>query len=201
MKYIERAAVLLAFALSTEAYAFVPKSFKAEYRQVIKKVVSGKEQETRGTISYLYPSRIRFEQLRPEKVVWVSNLKKSWFYQAPFIAGEPGQLKVTEGGKNIVGGLLDILDKGLSSNKYYKVSRNKKKVILTFNPKARRELDITKVELRFKSKEVFKGIASMNIFQESGKVVRLRFTNVKLNLQYSSELFVFVPPKNTKVAY
>ena len=194
-------ALLPTFLLSVGANAFLPKSFRAEYKQTIKKVVSGREQETLGTINYLYPSKIRFEQKRPERIVWVSNSKKSWFYQAPFIKGEPGQLKVIEGGKNVVGDLFDLLKGGLSSNKHYKVSRNKKRVTIKFNPKTKRELEIARARLLFKNQEAFKEIDSMEIFQADGKVIRLKFTNIEVDLKYSSKLFVFTPPENTKVVY
>ena len=88
------------------ASTFFPKSFKAEFHQIFKSQISNKVKKTPMTIEYLYPRMIRLEVTSAEKTTFVSNAKKSWFYQAPFAEGEKGSVQIQAADQYLLSGFL-----------------------------------------------------------------------------------------------
>ena len=79
---------------------FIPDTFKANFKQSYKSSLSGKEKVTEGHIEYFYPGRVRFEITSPDKTIFVSNPTTTWYYNAPFVDGEPGEVLIKKTGKN-----------------------------------------------------------------------------------------------------
>ena len=105
-------------------YSFVPGTFTAQVEQIIISTISGKEKKTYGTLDYKYPGKLRYEQVKPEnnKIIFVSNRKKSWFYKAPFSKGSPGDLMINPmKGRFSLLEFFDVLSNGLTNNKMYNV--------------------------------------------------------------------------------
>lgn len=192
--------ILILFFFATNAgAAFFPKKFRAHYEQEIKKQVSGKIKKSYGTIDYLYPGKVRFEQSKPEKIVWVSNARKTWFYQAPFIEGEPGQLEITNHSDDSITTFFDSLHRRLESNKDYTVERKGSTVELLFTPKSKKKMGIKKATLIFAGKETFRNLSWIKIIRSDNKFVNLHFKGIEINPSFKAKNFVFVPPKNTKL--
>lgn len=195
---------VLIFLLISTTYAqakdFLPGTFKVDFAQEYKTSLKGKVKKSSGHIQYKYPSQIRFEVTQPDKVVFVSNKKKSWYYQAPFIEGEPGELNVRETGKTGLSRFFDVLKKGLKTNKFYEVKNNSEKSEITFVEKFAKELDIKGAMITFNDKKRdFENIKNMELTYVDGHKIKLHFTGMKTGLSMKAENFVFKAPKNTRV--
>jgi len=199
----------LIFLLISTTYAhakdFLPSTFKVDFAQEYKTSLKGKVKKSSGHIQYKYPSQIRFEVTKPDKVVFVSNEKKSWYYQAPFIEGEPGELNVRETGKTGLSRFFDVLKKGLKTNKFYEVKNKSEKsesiqTGIKFQEKFAKELDIKGAMITFNDKKRdFKNIKNMELTYVDGHKIKLHFTGMKTGLSMKAENFVFKAPKNTRI--
>ena len=183
--------------MALKAKSFLPPSFRAKYEQTIKKKVSGKLKKSRGKIEYLYPKNILFEQSEPEKIIWVSNQKTTWFYQAPFIPTEPGHLKITPTGSESPSKIFDILKNGLRSNKVYSVRKSKQQVELIFNSKETK-LKFQKAILNFKGPPLFKNLHSIQMVEKNGDPLTFVFKSIRIDIAFKPQHFVFKPPPNTR---
>lgn len=195
--------IALVFLLISNTYAlakdFLPNTFKVDFSQEYKTSLKGKVKKSSGHIQYKYPSQIRFEVTKPDKVVFVSNKEKSWYYQAPFIEGEPGELNVRKTGKTGLSRFFDVLKKGLKTNKFYEVKNDSEKSVIKFVDKFAKELDIKGALITFKDKKRnFENIKNMELTYVDGHKIKLHFTGMKTGLSMNKENFVFKAPKNTR---
>ena len=76
-----------------------------------------------GTIDYKYPGQIRFETNTPSTVIFTSNGVRAWYYRAPFIEGEEGEVteSTAKDGDTIFIKFFDSLKNGLITNDYYEI--------------------------------------------------------------------------------
>ncbi|OFZ25968.1 MAG: hypothetical protein A2381_09930 [Bdellovibrionales bacterium RIFOXYB1_FULL_37_110] len=202
--------ILLGFHLKLWAealekqYSFVPRTFSSKVEQVTLSALSGKEKKTYGTMDYMYPGKFRYEQEKPEnsKIIFVSNQSQSWFYTAPFLEGEPGDLIINPmKDKFSLSELFDLLQNGLSSNKMYKVQKQAEAEHLTFSKKVAKNLGINKAILTFNKSNLsgFDNIKSVKIIKDDGSAVLFNLLEIKPNLQFGKDHFLFTPPPNTKI--
>lgn len=187
---------------SAPAFAdFLPKSFSSKFEQEYISTLKGKTKKGNGIIEYKYPGQIRFETSTPSTVIFVSNGVKAWYYRAPFIEGEQGEVtesKASEGATIYIK-FFDSLKNGLISNDYYDVKKGEP-VTLIFKPKAAKELGIKESMLYFKKKEgqKFEELDAINLVFADGKNSKLKFVDLKVNPAMGADRFNFIPPANTK---
>ena len=179
---------------------FLPGSFKAEFHQIHKSSITGKEKKSKGSLDYKYPSHIRFETTYPDNIVFVSNPEKTWYYTAPFMEGEPGELTVSKSNRNSLVKFFDLLKKGLRTNKMYSVTKNKKGNLIKFNEKNKRDMGITSAQLSFQGASDFKNISEVHLIKTDKTQVHLQFKKVQPGLTFKSSHFVFKAPKNTRTS-
>lgn len=201
MKKILFLAIITLFS-SVAAFAeFLPQSFSSKFEQEYISTLKGKVKKGHGIIEYKYPGQIRFETNAPTSVIFVSNGLKAWYYRAPFIEGEQGEVtesKASEG-STIYIKFFDSLKNGLISNNYYDV-KNGDPAILIFKPKAAKELGIKEAMLYFKKQgsQKFEELEVINIVFADGKNSKLKFVDLKTNSSMGADRFNFTPPANTK---
>jgi chaperone LolA len=180
---------------------FLPATFSSKFEQVYTSTLKGKEKKGQGSIEYKYPSQIRFETSTPSTVIFVSNGTKSWYYRAPFIEGEQGEVTESSAkeGSTIYIKFFDSLKNGLTSNEFYTVKKGEP-VTLQFTPKAVKELGIKESVLNFKNKGVqkFEELDSIELTFSDGKKSKLNFLDLKTNVNFAADRFNFTPPANTK---
>ena len=189
---------IFAFLLFNNAFAeFLPSSFSSRFEQEYVSALKGKVKKGQGLIDYKYPGHIRFETSTPSAVIFVSNGVKAWYYRAPFIDGEQGEVTETSAreGASIYIKFFDALKKGLSSNDFYDVKNNN----LTFKGKTKTELGINKAKLNFKNNaQSFENLESIELTFSDNKLSKIKFIDLKTNTNLSAERFNFVAPANTK---
>ena len=97
--------------------------------------------------------QIRFESSTPSTVIFTSNGEKAWYYRAPFIEGEQGEVTETsaKNGNMSYIKFFDSLKNGLVTNKYYNVVSSDV-IKLKFNEASAKILGLKESNLSFKVK-------------------------------------------------
>ena len=198
-KFILPAIILT--VISTPVFAdFLPSAFSSKFEQEYISTLKGKAKKGQGSIEYKYPGQIRFETTTPSTVTYVSNGSKAWYYRAPFIEGEQGEVtesSAKEGSTTYIK-FFDSLKNGLVSNNYYDVKQGEPATLI-FRPAASKELGIKQSRLFFKSKsQKFEDIDTIELTFADNKTSKLKFVELKVNPELPAGRFNFVPPANTK---
>ena len=194
--------LLLLLSLNIQAKSFIPNKFSATFEQVYKSALTGKEKRSKGSIDYSYPGSIKLETQKPEILVYVSNNQTTWYYTPPFIEGESGQVSIQQSSKNSLTKFLDLLRKGLKTNKYYSVKKSKKKFeyLVSFKKNAQKDLGIKHATMFFSSKTVaFENLKKVQMVQVNKKVKTLELSEINKSPKFSKTYFEFNIPKNTKI--
>ncbi len=200
MKNIGLLTGLMLFS-STSFADFLPQSFTSKFEQEYTSTLKGKVKKGQGAIEYKYPGQIRFETNTPSTVIFVSNGAKSWYYRAPFIEGEQGEVTETSAkeGSSIYIKFFDSLKNGLVSNDLYDVKKGESPTIV-FKAKTSKELGIKESVLYFKNKtgQKFEDVEAIELVFQDGKKSKLKFVDLKVNQTLGADRFNFTPPANTK---
>lgn len=192
--------VLLSTLISFNSLAFLPNSFNASFKQAIESKKSKKKKRfINGIIDYKFPGHIKFEITAPDKSTYMSNNKKTWYYRAPIIEGEFGEVTIQDAKTNPLHTLFDVLKNGLKTNKSYSVEIKDKTAFLAFEKEFSKKLGIVKAEIAFSSSMDFKNIDKITLHYERGKSVDLFLSDIKENVTYDQKFFEFVTPQKTKV--
>lgn len=182
---------------------FLPQSFSAKFEQEYISILKGNAKKGQGTIDYKYPSNIRFETSTPSQVIFISNGVRSWYYRAPFIEGEEGEVSESSAkdGNSLYIKFFDSLKNGLSANSLYDVKNAGDGMhVIIFKTKTAKEFGIKEAVLTFnsaKDKE-FSELKKIDLLFPDGKKSTLRFIDLKTNPPFDLQKFNFVAPPKTK---
>jgi outer membrane lipoprotein carrier protein len=194
------------FNLSAAKAEFLPQSFSAKFEQEYISILKGNTKKGQGAIEYKYPSNIRFETSTPSQVIFVSNGIKSWYYRAPFIEGEDGEVTVSNAreGSSIYIKFFDSLKNGLSANSLYDVKNAGDGMhVVIFKEKSAKEFGIKEAILTFNttkdSVKDFSALKKIELLFPDGKRSSLKLIDLKVNLINDLQHFNFVIPPKTKI--
>jgi len=182
---------------------FIPDTFKAYFKQSYKSSLSGKEKTTKGNLEYYYPGRVRFEITYPDKTIFVSNPTTTWYYNAPFVEGEPGEVLIKKTGKMVISKFFDILKTGLKNNDYYKVKNQSNLYEISFSKDVIVEIGIKKSILSFKKNKKtlrFEDVRYIDLHYTDKRTVRMTFSKIEQSVTFGKGRFVFKVPENTKIS-
>lgn len=194
----------LLFCLSTFARAeFLPQSFSAKFEQEYVSILKGKAKKGNGSIEYKYPSNIRFETSTPSQVVFVSNGNRAWYYRAPFIESEEGEVTETSAkeANSVYIKFFDSLKNGLNSNALYDVKpASDGSYLIMFKAKTAKDFGIKEATLTFSSAKAkeFSELKKIDLVFPDGKKSTLTFVDLKVNPNLDVSRFNFVAPPKTK---
>lgn len=196
--------IFVCFIHQVACAEFLPQSFSTRFEQEYKSILKGNMKKGEGSIDYKYPSNIRFETTTPSPVVFVSNGIKSWYYRAPFIAGEEGEVSVSNANEanSVYIKFFDSLKNGLVSNAFYDVKNAGDGIhVIIFKAKTAKEFGLKEATLIFNSAKDkdFSNLSKIEILFPDGKKSTLKFLELKINPALDSQKFNFViPPKTRK---
>lgn len=196
---------LLLCVQSTNLFArtdnFLPATFTSKFEQEYVSALKGKIKKGFGTIEYKFPGQIRFESTTPSSVIYTSNGSKSWYYRAPFIEGEQGEVSesAVKNGDMAYIKFFDSLRMGLTSNKFYDVQKGDI-VNLKFKLNSQKALGISESQIYFKKNgsQKFSEIEFIELTFPDGKKAKLKFLDLKTDIAINDERFNFISPPNTK---
>jgi outer membrane lipoprotein-sorting protein len=188
-----------AYAQAKLAPGFLPKKFSASFEQSYKSNLTGKVKRSWGKIQYEYPSRLRFVVDKPQKLIFVSNPKKTWYYTAPLIPGEKGDLSVSKTKKIVLSELFDALYDKSQKNDVFKLKNNSPTIVqLEFLPQKVKDIGIESAKLVFKNKkdkDSFSNVQRIEIIDSTKKVVTLVFNDLKSIKKFPKDNFLFSEPE------
>lgn len=194
--------LILLTTVSTSVKAdFLPKGFSAQFDQEYISILKGTTKKGNGTIDYQYPSNIRFKTTLPSEILYVSNGIKTWYYRAPFMDGEEGEVTETSAkeGSSAFTKFFDSLKHGLVTNKTYTVSKKDSDCKLVFSQKFQKEHTIKEAQLHFlNSTQEFSGILSIELIFSDNKKSTIKLHDIKINPLFDGKFFQFVAPPKTK---
>lgn len=176
----------------------LPSSFKATFEQRLKSEITGKEKVSSGEIYYEFPTHLRFEIKEPDPVTLVVTPEKTWYYTAPFVSGEPGELIIKKSSKSPVVYFFDELHKG-SESSLYKSEKGDKRLLLKFSEKGQKETGVLSAEISYQGETKFENIQEVLITHTDKKNVRLSFKERTSNLKFDAAVFNFVIPPKTNI--
>jgi outer membrane lipoprotein carrier protein len=78
--------------LAVEKNYIKAKTIQADFTQRDEVKLTGAKKESSGILMIRHPDQFRWETLKPDKNLLVSDGKNFWFYTPPFEAGERGQV-------------------------------------------------------------------------------------------------------------
>lgn len=193
------------FLLPLQVFAanFVPSSFSAQYEETQKSLISGKLKKTFGAIDYKFPGNIRLELKTDPAIAFVANNEQTWYYTAPAVAGEQGQVSISKGSSHPVTKFLDSIKNGIEGSKIFTTKWENQDLKLTFNPEAQKEYSLKEVILHAKTNN--RNVTSINDFDiitlhnVSGAQTHIKFIEIKEGVNFPAKHFVFSIPAKTKI--
>ncbi len=166
-------------------------------------MASGKEKKSFGKIDYKYPGNIKFDKTSPEPSTFVSNPQKSWYYNPPFIPGEEGQVTIQKSNKLPLTKFLDSIKDGMEGSKLFTSSYKAQDLILSFGPQMQKDTSLKSVTLHSakdaKLVEHMKEFENLTLEYTDGRKVNLKFIEMKEDVSFSANYFIFTVPEKTKV--
>ena len=188
----------------TACAAVLPSSFRVEFEQIHKSVLRKRKQVSQVSLDYKFPSQIILETQGQTETRYVSNGKTSWYYTAPFIPDEQGEVIVQN---KVDLGLLkffDSLKKGLKKNDYFQFNYHGRKLTFEFTPKGIQDLSLSSAVFHAKNSKklddlTLKDFEKIVLNKTNKKTLELIIKKVDESKKFNSRHFYFKPPKNTKV--
>ena len=182
------------------ATTWLPDSFSAQFTQVYRKTLAGKEQRGHGQIDYAYPGKIKFSADKPDPFIFTSNGHKTWYYYPPFVEGESGELTVQEQGNLWLNQFFDLLRQGPQTNEHFTATAQNESWILKFTPATVEKLQARSAQLKFKTKaKKFSELQEIILTKDNGQKVSFILAKVNLHPSLAADYFEFTPPPKTKM--
>ncbi len=195
---------LILALVDTSFAGFMPQAFTGTFLQ-IQKTSSPfkKDHKVETSISYQYPKQFRMKiKNKKQDTLFICNKSNTWFYSAPLIEGEKGQLRRSKSSKFCYVKLFDALSRGLTSNKIYTVTKKSaKEFSLSFSKAATEELSFEKVNITFDDLPAkFQNVESLALYKVGAKApIIFKRKAIKVVESLDKKLFTFKIPKNTEI--
>jgi outer membrane lipoprotein-sorting protein len=190
--------LFISFDGQSKESSFLPKAFVAKFEKSFKSIVTQKEVKSAGELSYENPSKIKL--MSPDNTQFVSNGKKAWKYDPPFIEGEKGEVVIGPAKRFELVDLLDSLQAGLNSNKLYKVETRENITELVMSKAGQEQMQVSKVILEgVKAVTKFSEIKKMRLFDLKNQEVIYSFISFDDQVQFKHDSFNFEVPKDTNI--
>ncbi len=204
MKLLITLLFFIIFTISqSHSKSFVPSSFSANYEESIYKASMKKEVKSYGKIDYKFPGNIRYEVVTPDALLFVSNPSKSWIYSPPFDPKESGQVTIQKTSNLAITKILDSLNKGLENSKLFTTKYAGNDLSLNFTPDMQKDSSVKLMTLHAskeaKTIQSLKEFESLSIEYVDGRKVKMKFLEMKEDVKFESNHFVFTVPEKTKV--
>ena len=194
MKQIYLLLILITFSFNTFSKSFIPKRFKINFKQTTTSQISGKEKNSWGTLDYKHPGYIKFEFHKPNKILFISNPQKTWYYTPSYDKNKKGNVTISKTKPTGPSSFFDILKYGFINNKFYKATIYKNKTAsILFETQTAKRLAIKDAFFTFNNnkKNTFDSISSIKINYTEKPSVLLTFNEIKINLKFSKKHFIY----------
>ena len=171
------------------------RSYQADFSQnIVGSNSASFAQKSSGTVSIKRPNQFRWEINKPSKQIIIADGVNLWIYNPDLEQATKQPMAGALG--NTPALLLSGSTKRLAHDyNVYRLDMELRGDWFVLTSKQKSDNNFTQITLHF-IKEVLVG---MTLKDSLGQETKLDFTNNKINHQFSSELFHFIPPKNVDV--
>jgi outer membrane lipoprotein carrier protein len=182
--------------LAIEKKYLAAKTLQADFTQRDEVKLTGAKKESSGILMIQHPDQFRWETLKPDKNLLVSDGKNFWFYTPPFEAGERGQVierKTTEVQSELANAILAGAFSKVHGVAITKLSPTRFQIV----PEAGVAGNVKTAELEIDPKNNV--IRKLKIEHLGGNRTEITLANVKLAGKMNEAYFKFVTPPATDV--
>ncbi len=166
----------------------------ADFKQEIEVVSMKQKKLSSGRILIKRPDKVRWETLKPQINLLVSDGKTYWFYTPPFDEGEKGQL-MTRKASQIQSRLAQALLSGRFSVAHDMKIRAEGANRFVLTPKAGSAGTVLKAEIQINTEK--KWIEKVILHNQGGNLSVISLSRIELGTLLRDELFFFVAPPGT----
>lgn len=202
MRLILATFLVLVLIETSFASSFLPNAFEGKFKQEKIDLASKRKISSYIEIKYSFPNNINFKTLDETETQYICNSSKVWVYNPPFIPGEKGTVKVGNSSKFCFSKIFDILKNGLKDNSLYTVKSLKKNIVqISFEAKAKKQLDLSRLKLEFSNEQKkFSQLVKITLFKdEKSSPVSMTTQSLKVKKSLPDSNFIFEIPKNTNI--
>lgn len=182
--------------LAIEKKYLAAKTLEADFTQHDEVKLTGAKKNSAGVLMIRHPDQFRWETLKPDKNLLVSNGKRFWFYTPPFEAGERGQVierKTTEVQSELANAILAGAFSKVHGVAITKSSATKFRLI----PENGVAGSVKAAELEIDPEKNV--IRKLSLEHTGGNKTEISLVNVRLAGKMSDSFFSFVTPPATDV--
>ncbi len=170
-------------------------TMSAEFSQVNETAATQQKKTSSGVISLKHPYKVRWETLKPDKSLYVSDGKTFWFYTPPFDEDEKGQViqkRTTEAQSKLANALLS----GSFSTAPIKSFEQQSPTHFVLVPTKGSGGTVTKIEIDVDPAKSL--IEKVLLIHEGGNKSTISLSKIALGEDIPDEIFSFVPPPGTE---
>jgi outer membrane lipoprotein carrier protein len=172
------------------------KTLEADFTQKDEVKMTGSKKESSGVLMIRHPNQFRWETLRPDKNLLVTDGRKFWFYTPPFEAGERGQViekKTTEVQSELANAVLAGSFSKIRGVEIQKLSPTKFRLVPAEGVAG--SVKTAEIDL-----DPVKGIVQrLQLEHVGGNRTEISLANVKLSGKLNDQYFKFTTPPGTDV--
>lgn len=169
-------------------------TLQAEFSQVNEVAAMGTKKTSSGVILVKRPDKLRWETLKPDMNLLVSDGRKFWFYTPPFEPGERGQVIVRRSNQTNSKLANALLSGHFSVAREMRIEQQgTSRFVLT--PKPRSAGTVIKAEIEIDPG--LKLIQKVVLDHQGGNRSEITLSKIELGKALGDEAFAFTPPPNT----
>ncbi len=167
----------------------------ADFSQVNEIAALKQKKNSSGKISVKRPDKVRWETLKPDVNLLVSDGKKIWIYTPPFDEDERGQV-IEKKTKDIKATLAHALLAGsFSAAKDMKIQKAEVENEYVLLPKKGTAGSVKQAQIKIDSSMLL--ITQVILIHREGNRTEINLTHIELGKDIDDHFFEFEPPPNT----
>lgn len=166
----------------------------AKFEQTNHSVVTGRDTKSSGDIAFKRPDKVRWQTLKPNPSLLVSDGKRFWFYTPPFDETEHGQLierKTSEVQSRVAQSMLSGAFSSARDVKVEEVSPSQ--FHLNFKKGTAGTVESARIEVDPEKLEIHK----VTLYNTDGNTSEIALSEIQLGKELADSTFVFVAPPGT----
>lgn len=182
--------------LKIEANYTKAKTLEAEFDQTNFSALTGVKKQSSGHVSLKYPNKFRWETIKPDKNLLVSDGRLFWFYTPPFEKGERGQViqkRTSEVQSQLASALLSGAFSKIKNLKVQKISEQKYRL----TPLKGSAGTVKTAEITIDTKKNL--IESVKLDHTGGNTAEIKLQKITPKTKLDDALFSFITPPDTDI--
>jgi outer membrane lipoprotein carrier protein len=182
--------------LAVEKRYVAAKTLEANFTQLDEIKLTGSTKNASGVLMIRHPNQFRWETLKPDKNLLVTNGQKFWFYTPPFEAGERGQViekRTNEVQSELANHVLSGSFSKIKGVEIQKISSTRFKLL----PSEGVAGTVKTAELEINPKS--NTIERLVLEHQGGNRTEIKLTEIQLAKKLNDGYFRFVTPPGTDI--